>query len=348
MICESFLSHARSKTKLTDSITKRYADGFIGHLPILRLCDLIVNTLIVTLDIPTLNKADLQMHQKTTKTQVGHLKNRCRYLFTALMSLIQICLCLNAEASQGYKLSHLEHKLVNNVATTETKEFIAGKKTLSSEILLKDLVFINAADISNDYEKNEVAGDLKYKNKTILVTGTIKSINSGINDEPFLTLEADNPFTATRVQFRNPPQKLQMIANLRKNEEIKLICIGAGEIVGNPSLRECITPQQFATESNMEDAIKTLFLNFYAGGKAVGTPESISKITDMALAILLLSELPNAHQICPSIKTNCLEDLAKILESCKGDCATEPAKKAKLKMQKARGKSLNETAEKAH
>lgn len=51
MIRKSLLSHARGKTKLAYTIAKALADGEGGHSPIVSWCDLIVNTLIVTLGV---------------------------------------------------------------------------------------------------------------------------------------------------------------------------------------------------------------------------------------------------------------------------------------------------------
>lgn len=328
MIGKSFLRHAGSKAKLSNSITERYADGFVGHLPILGLCDLIVNTLIVT------------FRSKNKEQQMNSP------LKTASLLLV-LLLPIESQATQGYQLSQIEIKALENILQMDIKDFIEGSNSLYQKIYDKDFVY--GSDISSTYKENEVAADLKYKNKQLFVIGKVESINSGMDDKPFLTLEADSYFTETRVYFKDPQKNIQIIAALRKGDKINLACIGAGEIMGSPSLINCMTTKEFASETKLYDRNKALYLDYYAN-KEIDQDIKLKKSDfDSVMALpLILANLPNSQSICPLIRTNCGMDLVSQLKGCsingEGSCDNETKndiketfKKVTLKLKQARG-----------
>ena len=95
---------------------------------------------------------------------------------------------------------------------------------------------VSAYDLLRDYEDNEVAADLKYKDKVVLVTGVIDSIYSG--DVPTVTfstpgvmekaLLVDNPKGISEevvlalqwVTCRFSPEEVVSVGELRKGQQI--------------------------------------------------------------------------------------------------------------------------------
>ena len=75
---------------------------------------------------------------------------------------------------------------------------------------------VSANDLLGDYEANEVAADLKYKDKVVLVTGVIKSFVSG--DEPKVYFDTGGGFTEVTCGFS--PEEVVSVAELRKGQQI--------------------------------------------------------------------------------------------------------------------------------
>lgn len=105
-----------------------------------------------------------------------------------------------------------------------------------------DLSIVSAQELENAYYENEVAADLRFLDKKLLVHGKIRSINSGLKNKPSVTFATNDRFTATSASFREPD--LSIIAQLKRGQSIRLFCMGAGEVVGSPRLSNC----EFADE----------------------------------------------------------------------------------------------------
>lgn len=105
-----------------------------------------------------------------------------------------------------------------------------------------------AKEMRETYLMNEVAGDQAYFKKKLLVTANIISINSGIGNRPFLTLEDGDSLAGTRASFKSP--NVDKIAKMKKGSTIKLVCFGAGSMLGTPVLSDC----EFADEIAKKEA----------------------------------------------------------------------------------------------
>ncbi len=96
---------------------------------------------------------------------------------------------------------------------------------------------VSSHQLFADYHANEVSADSKYKNKYIAVTGRITKIRKDAFDHMVIDLHTPNPFMNTQAIIRE--QDLEAVANLKRRQEIMLLCIGQGLFVGSPMLSEC-------------------------------------------------------------------------------------------------------------
>ena len=96
---------------------------------------------------------------------------------------------------------------------------------------------VTAEALIADYSKNEVAGDQKYKGKKLKVTGSIKSIDSGINDEPVVHLGSTTELQFETVMVEDLDKSAA--AKLEKGSTITVVCKGDGEFIGSPVLKKC-------------------------------------------------------------------------------------------------------------
>lgn len=100
-----------------------------------------------------------------------------------------------------------------------------------------ELISITAKALADEYVKNEIAADEKYKNQTIEVSGTIEDIGKDLLDDMYVTLKTNDLITS--VQCMLDDSESSKAANLNKNQSITL----RGEVSGkmmNVLLRDCI------------------------------------------------------------------------------------------------------------
>lgn len=96
---------------------------------------------------------------------------------------------------------------------------------------------VNAKDLVAAYENNEVAADQKYKGKTLEVSGKVAGIDSGIGDKAVVRLVGTNEFASAMAD--GDDEFTKYAATLSKGQDITLICVGAGEVIGSPMLNQC-------------------------------------------------------------------------------------------------------------
>lgn len=98
---------------------------------------------------------------------------------------------------------------------------------------------IPAESILKTYGENEVRGDKQYKGKEFIVSGTIKSIDSGMGDEPFITFATKDKYSFNSVQARFKKSDQEKLIDLNKGQKVEIYCRGAGEVAGSPMLNNC-------------------------------------------------------------------------------------------------------------
>ena len=87
--------------------------------------------------------------------------------------------------------------------------------------------YIDANQITAEYEANEVAADNKYKGKFIIVNGRIEEIKKDILDKPFIMLVGDQMgFSGVQCSFEKDEGNL--LASLSKGQEVRI----KGKIIG--------------------------------------------------------------------------------------------------------------------
>ncbi len=91
-------------------------------------------------------------------------------------------------------------------------------------------------EIFQAYSENEVRADQKYKHRQILVAGQIRSIRSGVGDQPLVILVGGGRFED--VYARDIPAA--QAVRLNRDQVVTLLCEGSGTIASTPQLKGCI------------------------------------------------------------------------------------------------------------
>ena len=96
-----------------------------------------------------------------------------------------------------------------------------------------------ASQVAADYEANEIAADVKYKDKTIKILGTVGTIGKDVLDTPYVTFRADNPYAIVGiVQCMFDTSAESQLANIKKGQSITLKGRVQGK-VANILIRDC-------------------------------------------------------------------------------------------------------------
>jgi hypothetical protein len=97
---------------------------------------------------------------------------------------------------------------------------------------------VNANDLFDEYDANEVAADNKYRGKTLLVTGVVREIGKSAFDQPYVAMQNDrNQFmTAVRCLF---PRNTSGLATLAKGQELTIRGKCRGFSIRTVQLEDC-------------------------------------------------------------------------------------------------------------
>lgn len=96
---------------------------------------------------------------------------------------------------------------------------------------------VNAIALWQQYDANEVAADNQFKDRLLLVQGTVDAVDKDFLDRAIIRLKSPNPFMTTLATLKESSKGAA--ASARKGQAIALLCRGAGRILGAPTLSDC-------------------------------------------------------------------------------------------------------------
>lgn len=99
-------------------------------------------------------------------------------------------------------------------------------------------VEVSAQELYAAYSENEVAADWQYKNRRLLVGGTIESIDKDMFNNMVLHLKTKNELSPVMATLAD--SEASKAANLRKRQRVTLLCRGGTRIVDSPTLDKCV------------------------------------------------------------------------------------------------------------
>jgi hypothetical protein len=117
----------------------------------------------------------------------------------------------------------------------------AAKKEAAAKKVEASAVRVTAIELFNAYEANEVSADEKFKGKTLLVSGTVSSIDKGgiTGEAILLKLSTPNQFMSVTASMEDEEKPKAM--KLAKGDSVKLLCSdGAVKVLGFVQLGACV------------------------------------------------------------------------------------------------------------
>lgn len=117
---------------------------------------------------------------------------------------------------------------------------------------------VSPNELYKSYERNELAANKKYKNKSVRVVGTANEIGEDALGKPYVEAISGKPdafsgLRSAKLYFENSNEKL---LNLSKGEKIDVICVGKGYIIHSPLLDKCF----FTSELNVDNVLNEQIL----------------------------------------------------------------------------------------
>lgn len=165
--------------------------------------------------------------------------------------------CRNAPEGTSRPISSGTSTLNDQGLQTATSTFIDDLLMASSAMgdslltqpqalaLAKIDLAVSAQTFESDYEANELAGDVKYKNKRFLLSGVIRSIEKDFSGSAFLTLSSQN-LLGVRAQLND--RGFQGVTSLSKGTKVFLVCRSSDRIVGTEVAGDCQRLSQYLEE----------------------------------------------------------------------------------------------------
>ena len=96
---------------------------------------------------------------------------------------------------------------------------------------------IRASDIFNDYKQNEIAADLKYKEKYQNIVGIIAGVNKDIANNRIVNLKIKS-FRHINAYIKSDISD-ERLAALKVESKVYLGCYGSGMVMGVPIFKDC-------------------------------------------------------------------------------------------------------------
>lgn len=127
-------------------------------------------------------------------------------------------------------------------ATMSVPDYSALQQEINSrpatETQPEEVIKVSAIRLSEEYDANKVAADVKYKSKTLEISGIVNSIGKDILDTPYVTLKG-REYSLFGVQCMFGKADEPKLATLSKGQNITLRGKVSGELVGNIVARGC-------------------------------------------------------------------------------------------------------------
>lgn len=96
---------------------------------------------------------------------------------------------------------------------------------------------VSAADLWSAYSRDRVATDRLYRDRTLVVTGTLRSVDRNFEGDMVVRLTTPDPLETVNATLatRTDPA----VNGLTKGRTVSLLCVGRGALMGAPLLGSC-------------------------------------------------------------------------------------------------------------
>jgi hypothetical protein len=178
-------------------------------------------------------------------------------------------------------------------------------------------IVTTADQMQNDYERNEVAGDQKYRDKELVVNAKVASIDRGIGENYFISLiGGSNSFMRPKAKMADG--NVEFLAALDKNQSVSLVCKGGGMLMGSAMLADCAPLEKW-----LDTTVEVVFRSWR---KLVNAKEKT--ISGLIVLSHIYGESPELNAcLTEGMRKACEDELKKIQKELDPSKAIEVGKK---------------------
>jgi hypothetical protein len=98
-------------------------------------------------------------------------------------------------------------------------------------------VAVAASDLWLAYNRDPAQADLRFKDRPLLVTGSVRSVDRDFEGRMLVRLNTGDAYDTVnaRMALRNDPAAIGIV----KGRQVSLSCVGRGALIGAPQLGDC-------------------------------------------------------------------------------------------------------------
>ena len=135
-----------------------------------------------------------------------------------------------------YNSSKVDVEVVVSAPSSSSSPTLNNSSTPSAS-----LAQISCGNLYDEFQANEVRTIRNYKDKEVVITGTVTSIDADFNDNAIIVLgTGKNDFGISSCRL-SPNKKNQDFAyNLEKGQSVRLRCNDINEMIGSPTAENCV------------------------------------------------------------------------------------------------------------
>lgn len=101
-----------------------------------------------------------------------------------------------------------------------------------------EIVRVSVTDLFNEYDRNEVATDMRLSGKVVEISGAIQSINKNFRDKPYIVLATPNRFMGAHME--PVAADTDKVARLSKGQRVTFRCEKMKRFMGAPNGDNCV------------------------------------------------------------------------------------------------------------
>lgn len=220
-----------------------------------------------------------------------------------------------APEKKDYVLSDREKAIFTVLLLDEIDESAKGRNPASTELVQKILgeyVVTTGANLQKEYDRNEIAGDQKFRNKLLLIHGIVSSIGRSFGENYFIALRGgSNSYITPKAAMADG--HTNFLAQLQKGDPVWLACQGNGMLIGTAMLSNCEPLTSYAGKK------ASAFVSKWRIGEAIAAGDKSTVLLAIS-SIAMASNLQDSSTCsAPPLDTDqCLAQWKSVIAKDKG------------------------------
>jgi hypothetical protein len=101
-------------------------------------------------------------------------------------------------------------------------------------------IFVTSKELVKAYSGNEIAADLKYKDRIIQISGKVLDVSNGIFDNEIIIILSGDKYNIYNTHCYMNDKQYDEASKLIKGKEVILVGRGDGATIKSPQLSDCI------------------------------------------------------------------------------------------------------------